>query len=93
MVYTVVSAPTGQLLVQVSDEDGVIGTSSPVTVTRGADQIGVFTTFTIPQTSTRAYRSRSCRSATSRSPKQAMASSSACPSRHDARAENESASG
>lgn len=53
VVYTVASAPAGQLRLQVSDQNGAILTTPLTTVLRGAEQVILTGSVTIPQASTR----------------------------------------
>lgn len=53
VTYTVVTAPTGELRVQVSDQRGVVAPGTAVSVARGADLRTLGTSFAIPQDSTR----------------------------------------
>ena len=49
--YSVASAETGRLSLQISDQDGTIVTTLPVTVARGGDFFLLSSTFVVPQTS------------------------------------------
>jgi hypothetical protein len=53
VTYTVVTAPAGELRVQVSDQRGVVAAGTADSVARGADLRTLGTTFAIPQDSTR----------------------------------------
>jgi hypothetical protein len=53
VTYTVVTAPAGELRLQLSDQDGVVAAGTPGSVSRGADRITLSATATVPQSSTR----------------------------------------
>lgn len=54
--YSVASADTGQLRLQISDQNGPLGGTAPQTVFRGGDFFGLSATFVIPEESTEVCR-------------------------------------
>lgn len=54
--YSVASAETGRLSLRISDQDGIVQTTTPSTVARGGDFFLLSATFVVPRTSTRVCR-------------------------------------
>jgi hypothetical protein len=54
--YSVASAETGQLSLRISDQDGTIATTAPLTVAKGGDFFLLSSTFVVPQSSTAVCR-------------------------------------
>lgn len=54
--YSLASAETGRLSLRISDQDGTIVTTAPMTVLEGGDFFLLSSTFVVPQTSSRVCR-------------------------------------
>jgi hypothetical protein len=49
--YSVASAATGRLSLKISDQTGIISTTTPLTVAKGGDFFLLTSTFVVPETS------------------------------------------
>jgi len=54
--YSVASAATGRLSLKISDQNGIVTTTAPLTVAKGGDSFVLSSTFVVPEASVEVCR-------------------------------------